>query len=177
MGKEPIVRELYDHLFEALKQFGPVQAFPVKTRIVFQAEVQFAAAMLEVAADDIELADGQARVVGAPDRLFVLEHPDVVTIGRAVAVINASAPVRSSTNSSAVPARNKGTASPRYHRRRRMVFVARFLRRGMRSGGSSSRTSRSSGRPAAGTPSRACICATLQAGSVSSPATAASPSR
>jgi len=45
VGKEPIVRELYDSLFETLKQFGPVKAFPVKTRIVFQAEVQFAAAM------------------------------------------------------------------------------------------------------------------------------------
>jgi Domain of unknown function (DUF5655) len=45
VGKEPIVRGLYDHLFETLKQFGPVKAFPVKTRIVFQAEVQFAAAM------------------------------------------------------------------------------------------------------------------------------------
>jgi hypothetical protein len=42
--QEAIVRELYDRLFEVLKQFGPVQAFPVKTRIVFQAEVQFAAA-------------------------------------------------------------------------------------------------------------------------------------
>ena len=28
-----------------MKQFGPVKAFPVKTRIVFQAEVQFAAAL------------------------------------------------------------------------------------------------------------------------------------
>ena len=44
IGKEPIVRELYDLLFETLKQFGPVKAFPIKTRIVFQAEVQFAAA-------------------------------------------------------------------------------------------------------------------------------------
>ena len=44
-GKELIVRELYELLFETLKQFGPVKAFPVKTRIVFQAEVQFAAAM------------------------------------------------------------------------------------------------------------------------------------
>jgi len=44
VNKEPIIRELYDFLFETLKQFGPVQAFPVKTRIVFQAEVQFAAA-------------------------------------------------------------------------------------------------------------------------------------
>ena len=45
IGKEPIVRELYDLLFETLKQFGPVKSFPVKTRIIFQAEVQFAAAM------------------------------------------------------------------------------------------------------------------------------------
>lgn len=44
-GKEPIVRELYDLLFEAMLQFGTVRAFPVKTRIVFQAEVQFAAAV------------------------------------------------------------------------------------------------------------------------------------
>jgi hypothetical protein len=44
-GKEPDVRELYDFLFNRLKQFGPVRAFPVKTRIIFQAEVQFAAAI------------------------------------------------------------------------------------------------------------------------------------
>ncbi len=44
MGKEPIVRVLYDLLFETLQQFGPVEAFPIKTRIIFQAEVQFAAA-------------------------------------------------------------------------------------------------------------------------------------
>ena len=44
-GKETIVRELYDLLFETMKQFGPVKAFPVKTRIIFQAEVQFAAAV------------------------------------------------------------------------------------------------------------------------------------
>jgi hypothetical protein len=44
-GKEPVVHELYDLLFETLKQFGSVNAFPVKTRIVFQAEVQFAAVM------------------------------------------------------------------------------------------------------------------------------------
>ena len=44
-GKETIVHELYDLLFETLQQFGPVKAFPVKTRIVFQAEVQFAAAV------------------------------------------------------------------------------------------------------------------------------------
>ena len=45
MGKDPIVRDLYNLLFETLKQFGPVSAFPVKTRIVFQAEVQFTAAV------------------------------------------------------------------------------------------------------------------------------------
>lgn len=45
VNKEPFVRELYDLLFQTLEQFGPVSAFPVKTRIVFQAEVQFAAAM------------------------------------------------------------------------------------------------------------------------------------
>ncbi len=45
VGKEPIVRELYDLLLENMRQFGPVSVFPVKTRIVFQAEVQFAAAM------------------------------------------------------------------------------------------------------------------------------------
>jgi len=45
MGKEPIVRELYDHLYKTLLQCGAVTAFPVKSRIVFQAEVQFAAAV------------------------------------------------------------------------------------------------------------------------------------
>jgi len=44
-GKETIVRELYDVLLETMRQFGPVSVFPVKTRIVFQAELQFAAAM------------------------------------------------------------------------------------------------------------------------------------
>ena len=43
--KEPVVRELYDLLVQTLEQFGPLGVFPVKTRIVFQAEVQFAAAM------------------------------------------------------------------------------------------------------------------------------------
>ena len=36
---------MYDHLVRTLERFGPVGVFPVKTRIVFQAEVQFAAAM------------------------------------------------------------------------------------------------------------------------------------
>ena len=44
-GKEPIVRDLYDLLLETLERFGPIGVFPVKTRIVFQAEVQFAAAV------------------------------------------------------------------------------------------------------------------------------------
>jgi hypothetical protein len=45
VSKEPVVRALYDLLLETLEQFGPVGVFPVKTRIIFQAEVQFAAAM------------------------------------------------------------------------------------------------------------------------------------
>ena len=44
-GKESGVHESYDHLYRTLQQFGPVTAFPVKSRIVFQAEVQFAAAV------------------------------------------------------------------------------------------------------------------------------------
>ena len=44
-GKEPAVRELYNLLLESLERLGPVAVFPVKSRIVFQAEVQFAAAM------------------------------------------------------------------------------------------------------------------------------------
>jgi hypothetical protein len=42
-AKEPFVRELFDALLKAMKEFGPVSVFPVKTRIVFEAEVQFAA--------------------------------------------------------------------------------------------------------------------------------------
>jgi len=44
-NKERIVGELFDLLFKILQQFGPVKAFPIKTRIIFQAEVQFAAAV------------------------------------------------------------------------------------------------------------------------------------
>ncbi len=40
-----MVRELFDQLLRAMQQFGPVTAHPVKTRIVFQGETQFAAAM------------------------------------------------------------------------------------------------------------------------------------
>ena len=45
MGKEPIVRDVYDLVVRTLERFGPLGVFPVKTRIIFQAEVQFAAAM------------------------------------------------------------------------------------------------------------------------------------
>lgn len=45
LGKEPIVRALYTYLVEALERFGPVGVFPVKSRIIFQAEVQFAAVL------------------------------------------------------------------------------------------------------------------------------------
>ncbi len=44
-GKDSLVRELYDLLFATLNEFGPVTAYALKTRIVFQAETQFAAAM------------------------------------------------------------------------------------------------------------------------------------
>jgi hypothetical protein len=44
-GKDPAVRELFDHLLSVLQTFGPVTVHPVKTRIIFQAETQFAAAM------------------------------------------------------------------------------------------------------------------------------------
>ena len=44
-GKDPVARELFGHLLDVLKQFGPVAVYPLKTRIVFQAEKQFAAAM------------------------------------------------------------------------------------------------------------------------------------
>jgi len=39
------VRETYERLLETLQQLGPVSAHPVKTRIVFQAETPFAAAV------------------------------------------------------------------------------------------------------------------------------------
>lgn len=45
-GKGPIVRQLYDRLLETLQEIGAVTVHPVKTRIVFQAEVQFAAAVI-----------------------------------------------------------------------------------------------------------------------------------
>ncbi len=44
--KDPLVRELYDLLLATLNEFGPVSAYALKTRIVFQAETQFAAAIL-----------------------------------------------------------------------------------------------------------------------------------
>ena len=45
VGKDPLVRELYDRLVATLNEFGLVTAHALKTRIVFQAETQFAAAM------------------------------------------------------------------------------------------------------------------------------------
>ena len=44
-GKDPAIRELFDHLLKSIEQFGPVTAYALKTRIVFQAERQFAAAL------------------------------------------------------------------------------------------------------------------------------------
>lgn len=44
-GKDPLVRDLYNHLLATLQQFGPVSVYPLKSRIIFQAEVQFAAAV------------------------------------------------------------------------------------------------------------------------------------
>jgi uncharacterized protein DUF5655 len=43
VGKPQAVRELYEKLLRTLEQFGPVSAYALKTRIVFQAETQFAA--------------------------------------------------------------------------------------------------------------------------------------
>ena len=40
------MRTLYDRLMEVLQEFGTVTAHPVKSRIVFQAEVQFGAAVI-----------------------------------------------------------------------------------------------------------------------------------
>lgn len=45
IGKDPLVRELFDHLLKTIQEFGPVTAYALKTRIVFQAETQFAAAV------------------------------------------------------------------------------------------------------------------------------------
>jgi hypothetical protein len=45
VGKDPVVRELFDQLLQVLQQFGPVTTYALKTRIIFQAETQFAAAM------------------------------------------------------------------------------------------------------------------------------------
>ncbi len=41
-GKDPAVRALFDELLGKLEPFGPVSVHPVKTRIVFQSETQFA---------------------------------------------------------------------------------------------------------------------------------------
>lgn len=41
-GKNPHVRELFDHLVELIEGFGPVTVYPQKTRIVFQVRTRFA---------------------------------------------------------------------------------------------------------------------------------------
>ena len=44
-GKDPCVRDLYDHLFAVLWQIGPVKVSTVKARIIFESDTQFAAAI------------------------------------------------------------------------------------------------------------------------------------
>lgn len=41
-GKDPQVRELFDHLVEAVEGFGPVTVYAQKTRTVFQVRTRFA---------------------------------------------------------------------------------------------------------------------------------------
>ncbi len=45
-GKDPIVRQLYKHYVAIVRGFGPVTVFAQKTRIVFQARVRFAGAVV-----------------------------------------------------------------------------------------------------------------------------------
>jgi hypothetical protein len=42
-NKSPVVRELFDLLLKTINRFGPVTAHALKSRIVLQAETQFAA--------------------------------------------------------------------------------------------------------------------------------------
>jgi hypothetical protein len=44
-GKEPAVRDRYDQLLKVLESFGPVAAYSLKSRIVFQADTPFAMAV------------------------------------------------------------------------------------------------------------------------------------
>ena len=41
-GREPIVREIFDRVIEAMKPIGPVTILPEKTRIAFQVRMSFA---------------------------------------------------------------------------------------------------------------------------------------
>ena len=41
-GKDPQVRQLFDHLVELVEGFGPVTVYAQKTRIVFQVRTRFA---------------------------------------------------------------------------------------------------------------------------------------
>jgi hypothetical protein len=45
LGRDPLVRALFDDLLNAIQQFGPVKTYALKTRIVLQAETPFAAVM------------------------------------------------------------------------------------------------------------------------------------
>jgi hypothetical protein len=44
-GKDPIVRAVFDRYVEVVRAFGPVDVVPLKTRIVFRARSNFAAAV------------------------------------------------------------------------------------------------------------------------------------
>lgn len=41
-GKDPAVRQLYDHLVKTVRSFGPVTIYTQKSRILFQARTRFA---------------------------------------------------------------------------------------------------------------------------------------
>jgi hypothetical protein len=45
VGKDLIVREIFDRYVKVVRQFGPVTVYAQKSRIVFQARTRFAGAM------------------------------------------------------------------------------------------------------------------------------------
>jgi Domain of unknown function (DUF5655) len=45
VGKDPVVREVFDRLDDVARGFGPVNVYAQKTSIVFQVRVRFARAM------------------------------------------------------------------------------------------------------------------------------------
>ena len=73
-GKEPVVRASYERLLETMKRFGSVGVFPVKTRIIFQAEVKFAAAIPRIR----KMAMGVFRDYGHGFRLIRPDDVDEV---------------------------------------------------------------------------------------------------